>query len=85
MDNKIRCQSCGMPLGAGFFGTNADGSETQEYCKFCFLEGEFTRPNLTLAQMIDMSVENMTHELKMPEEKARELATSFIPTLKRWQ
>jgi len=87
MDNKIRCQSCGMPLSADFgnLGTNADGSKTDEYCSFCFQTGEFTNPNQTLEEMINSSIENMTRDQNMPPEKAAELANSFIPTLRRWQ
>lgn len=37
------CQSCGMPLSKPEdFGTNADGSESKEYCGFCFQNGRFT-------------------------------------------
>jgi len=87
MENKIRCQSCGMPLveAAGNLGTNKDGSKTFEYCSFCFRTGEFTNPNQTLSEMIQSSIENMTADLNMPVERASELANSFIPTLKRWQ
>ena len=87
MDDKLRCQSCGMPLSAEFgnHGTNADQSRTDEYCSFCFRNGEFTNPNQTLEQMIQSSVENMTADLNMPPEKAVELANSFIPKLRRWQ
>ncbi len=87
MDNKIRCQSCGMPLSEEFgnLGTNADGSTTSEYCIFCFADGNFTNPNQTLEEMIQSSIENMRSDLNMPEEKVTELANSFIPTLRRWQ
>ena len=87
MDNKMRCQSCGMPLSADFgnLGTNNDGSKTDEYCSFCFQNGEFTNPTQTLEEMINSSIENMTADLNMPREKASELANSFIPTLRRWQ
>lgn len=62
MDDKPRRQSCGMPLGApGYFGTEVDGTENKEFCKFCFQNGNFT------------------------EEKARELSTAIIPSLKRWK
>jgi len=46
MDNKTRCQSCGMSLSADFAnkGTNADGTKTEKYCSFCFQNGEFTAP-----------------------------------------
>lgn len=87
MENKIRCQSCGMPLSDTFGnrGTNRDGSNTSEYCTFCFKAGEFTNPNQTLSEMIQSSIENMTADLNMPVEKATELANSFIPNLKRWK
>jgi hypothetical protein len=87
MDDKLRCQSCGMPLSAEFgnHGTHFDQTRSDEYCSFCFQNGEFTDPNQTLEQMIQSSVENMTADLNMPTEKAIELANSFIPKLRRWQ
>ena len=43
------CQSCGMPLNKEEnWGTNADDSKTQEYCRFCFQNGKFTNPDLTM-------------------------------------
>lgn len=87
MDNKARCQSCGMPIAGEFgnLGTNRDGSFHPEYCVFCFSGGDFTKPNQTLEEMIASSIENMTTDLQMPLEQATKLANSFIPTLKRWQ
>jgi len=87
MDDKARCQSCGMPISAEFnnLGTSGDGENVSEYCIFCFKDGDFTNPNQTLDEMIQSSVENMTTDLNMPEEKAGDLAKSFIPTLRRWQ
>lgn len=74
-----------MPLGDGFFGTEKNGSPTNEYCKFCYQEGIFVQPNLTVGAMIQMSIDNMVSELEMPEEKARQLAQEIIPKLKRWE
>ena len=87
MDDKLRCQSCGMSLSKEFgnLGTNADGTTTVEFCRFCFADGTFTNPNQTLEEMIASSIENMTTDLQMPLERANELANSFIPTLRRWQ
>ena len=87
MENKIRCQSCGMPLSETFgnLGTNQDGSNNFEFCNFCFADGQFTNPNQTLEEMIQSSIENMTADSNMPIERATELANSFIPTLRRWQ
>ena len=87
MDNKMRCQSCGMPISAEFgnLGTNADGSNVSEYCVFCYANGSFTNPNQTMEEMIQSSIENMATDLQMPVEQATNLANSFIPQLKRWR
>ncbi|MEK6823413.1 MAG: zinc ribbon domain-containing protein [Nanoarchaeota archaeon] len=78
------CQSCGMPLNKEEnWGTNADDSKTQEYCRFCFQNGKFTNPDLTMEKVIEKSVE-LSKKLWMPEDKAREIANNTIPKLKRW-
>lgn len=85
MDNVVRCQSCGMPLDDGFFGTEKNGEITHEYCKFCYQDGEYLQPEIKMETMIQMSVNNMTEELGYEDPMARELAEKYIPTLKRWQ
>lgn len=86
MNDKIRCQSCGMPLSKEFgnHGTESDGSLNEEYCSICFKDGDFINSNQTLREMIDSSIANMTADVNMPPERAAELANSIIPTLKRW-
>ena len=42
------CNSCGRPIVKADYGTNADGSLNDEYCKDCFQNGEFTEPDITL-------------------------------------
>ncbi|MFB5598525.1 MAG: zinc ribbon domain-containing protein [Nitrosopumilaceae archaeon] len=85
MDDKQRCQSCGMPIGIGFYGTNYDQTANKEYCKYCFENGEFREPNLKMEDMMGRSVANMIDDLNMNREKAEELASTIIPTLKRWK
>ncbi len=92
MDDKIRCQSCGMPLGGGLtdpdavtlLGTREDGSKTEEYCKFCYQNGSFTDPRLTVNGMVDRSTQFMVKEHNIPEQKAREMSLAIIPYLRRW-
>ena len=67
------------------FGTNADGSKNEDYCNFCFQNGRFTEPNITVEQMIGKVVGIMTSQMKMPEAQAKEISNTFIPQLKRWQ
>ena len=85
--DKVRCQSCGMPLSASFgnFGTCADGTSHPEFCNICYTQGEFVNPQQTLKEMITSSIQNMVSEVGMPEQQASDLANSFIPTLKRWR
>jgi hypothetical protein len=47
------CQSCGMPLQKDERGggTNADGSRRRVYCSHCFVDGRFTRPDMTASEM----------------------------------
>lgn len=85
MDDKVRCQSCGMPLGVGFYGTEADGGASSEYCKLCYEKGNFREPNLTVEEMMGRSVANMIDDLGYGREKAENLANMVIPTLKRWK
>lgn len=84
MDHIVRCQSCHMPLDPGFFGSNADGSVNREWCRFCFKDGAFTNPDLTVEQMIEESIRHLTKHLGVPPEEARQRSKTNIPKLKRW-
>ena len=84
--NQKFCQSCAMPIGDdGLFGTNADGSVNEDYCKYCFKDGEFTS-DMTMDEMMAFCTEKMT-EIH-PEIKKSEASTMMrevFPKLKRWQ
>lgn len=86
MKEKTRCQSCGMPINGSFgnLGTNTNGSPSAEYCKFCFENGEFTAPALTLDEMIQRSVDFMTASLSFTPEAAAKMSNDVIPKLARW-
>ena len=84
MEQEVRCQSCGMLMGTGLFGTLANGKETQEYCSFCFQNGKYTNPEATMHVMIENSVRIMVKKMAIPEDRAREIANATIPQLKRW-
>ena len=79
------CQSCGMPMEKSEdFGTNADRNRNEDYCCFCFKNGDFTSPDLTLEQMIDKLI-GFADKMGMTQTQAREIAQKVIPRLKRWQ
>ncbi len=87
MDDKERCQSCGMPVSAEFgnYGTQADGSPETGFCQFCFQDGGFTNPDQTLDGMVQSSIDFMTANLGFTREKASEMSNDVIPRLKRWK
>jgi len=80
------CQSCAMPMDkAELFGTNKDGTRSNEYCTYCFQNGKFTEPELTMQKMIDKCVSIMVQKNIMAEADARKLMAGTIPNLKRWK
>ncbi len=84
MDEKQRCQSCAMPLGEGFYGTDADGKISREFCKHCFENGAFLEPDISLKDMVKRSTDHMVRQLGLPQAAAEMLAETYIPQLKRW-
>ena len=86
MEEKY-CQSCAMPLGTtdDMYGTNADGSKSKDYCKYCFENGAFTT-NSTMDEMIEICVPHVVSANSgMTEDGARKMMLEFFPTLKRWR
>lgn len=88
-ENPI-CQSCGMTLSNGEDkGTELDGSKSEEYCAFCYQNGEFTQ-KITMEELIehnlkDLNIWNHESGLNLSEQEAREQLLEYLPTLKRWQ
>jgi hypothetical protein len=48
------------------FGTNTDGSMSEEYCTYCFQSGKFTEPGISMQEMIDKCVSIMGQHKIMP-------------------
>ncbi len=86
MEEKY-CQCCGMPMGATdeMYGTEADGSKSADYCKYCMENGTFAFDG-TMEEMIEMCVPHVVAaNATMGEDDARKMMTEWFPTLKRWQ
>ncbi|UKJ06714.1 zinc ribbon domain-containing protein [Solitalea lacus] len=81
---KNFCQSCSMPLDAPeLLGTEHDGSKSAEFCKFCYENGEFTNPDMTLDEMRECIIEQMEKEC-IPTDII-ETAVNRLQHLKRWK
>lgn len=79
------CQSCGMPLvEEALLGTEQEGLKNQEYCIYCYEKGTFKQPDLTVEAMIEICVPHLKED-GMPENEARNMLASFLPSLKRWR
>ncbi|MCK5416445.1 zinc ribbon domain-containing protein [Candidatus Parcubacteria bacterium] len=80
-----RCQSCGMPFKKDpkGGGTNLDGSKNNMYCSYCFENGEFLQPNITLEEM-EVLVKGKMKEMGMPGFIAK-LLTTGTAKLERWK
>ncbi|EJO5347654.1 effector binding domain-containing protein [Clostridium botulinum] len=83
MEQKY-CQSCGMPMSEELYGTELNNKKNQEYCIYCYENGNFKHPDLTMEQMIDICVPFMK-EKGMKENNARALMKNCLPNLKRWR
>ncbi|THU39536.1 hypothetical protein FAM09_13610 [Niastella caeni] len=83
MANKHFCQSCSMPMDSPeLFGTEKNGAKNSDYCKYCYSDGAFTNPGLTLEEMKLHMMKRLGKD-KLPEHII-EVAISRLPYLKRW-
>jgi len=88
---EFLCQSCGSYFPAeGFYGTNSDGSTAEDYCKYCWVDGAFGKPDETLEEMVESSIPWRIKSDTLPNgypdiETARTEMMKFFPTLKRWK
>ena len=79
------CQSCAMPMQRDEeFGTSADGSRCEEYCTYCYQQGRFTAPDMTVGEMVEHVAAIGVQKLGMSEDQARAMAGATIPRLRRW-
>ena len=84
MENKIICQSCGMPLDTeAVKGTEKNGLISNEYCKYCYEDGVFKNPKMNLEDM-ENNVKNQMKRLEL-HEYAIQKAVNILPALKRWK
>lgn len=86
METKY-CQSCAMPMGEtdAEYGTEKDGSKSNDYCRYCYENGAFTFHG-TIDEMIDICIPPMVENNPgMTKEDALKIMKEYLPTLKRWK
>lgn len=86
---NIFCQSCGMPMQTtDLFGTNKDGSANQDYCCYCYKDGDFVQ-DCTMDQMIEHCIKyldefNGACNTNYSKDEAIAIMKIRFPMLKRW-
>ena len=79
---QLICQCCGMPLEDGITSREPDGSYNEDYCKWCYADGEFTYSSKE--QLIDFCAAHMASK-SWPAEQVRAHMESMVPNLAHWK
>ena len=79
---KLICQCCGMPLEDQIISRESDGAFNEEYCKWCYADGEFKYHSKE--QLIDFCVAHMATET-WPAEQVRAHMEAVVPLLEHWK
>jgi len=78
------CQSCSMPLTEpDSFGTEANGSQSEDYCSYCYADGAFIG-DISMDEMVDISAKGMSEATGTPVAEAQTMLRQILPSLKRW-
>ena len=75
---QLICQCCGMPLEEDTISKEKDGFFNEEYCKYCYVDGEYTYKNMD--DLIDFCSKYLpNHKLNTNEMK------TTLPKLNYWK
>ena len=75
-----------MPMGDGAeYGTEKNGELSADYCTYCYQNGAFVDPSITMEEMSDFCAKKMAELNVAPYEQAKEMMDQVLPHLKRWQ
>ena len=79
---RLICQCCGMPLEDTVISRETDGSMNEEYCKWCYHDGNFVYSSLE--ELTDFLVNHMSNE-QFPPEQVRAYLSEMLPELSHWK
>ncbi len=79
---QLICQCCGMPLDDSTISKETDGEFNEDYCKWCYTDGEFKYKSVE--QLIDFCTEHMASD-RWPAEQVRAHMEAVVPNLKHWK
>lgn len=79
---QLVCQCCGMPLEDSTTSREPDGTFNEEYCKWCYTDGEFRYTSKE--QLIEFCVAHMASE-SWSAEQVRAHMEAVVPQLAHWK
>lgn len=79
---RLICQCCGMPLDDSSISRETDGTFNEEYCKWCYTDGNFVYTNLD--ELIDFLSQHISNDSFTPEQ-ARNYLNAQLPQLDYWK
>lgn len=79
---ELICQCCGMPLEDSVISKEKDGVFNEEYCKWCYADGEYMYSDMD--ELIEVCVKNMISE-EHSEEEVRSYLKEALPKLDYWK
>lgn len=86
MPMEYYCQCCAMPIpDPSLHGTEANGSPSEHYCKFCYDHGSFTAQGVDMDEFIEATADAEAQALGVSREEAVSLMATLLPHLDRWR
>ena len=79
---ELICQCCGMPLEDSNISREADGFLNEDYCKWCYADGEYMYHDMD--ELIEVCVKTMSNE-HFTAEQVREYMKNMLPSLNYWK
>ena len=79
---QLICQCCGMPLDDSNISKETDGLFNEEYCKWCYADGEYMYHNMD--DLIDVCIKHMANEA-FSSEQVRTYMRDLLPKLNYWK
>ena len=79
---ELICQCCGMPLEDASISKEPDGFFNEEYCKWCYADGEYLYHDMD--DLIEVCVGHMANDQFTPEQ-VRAYMKDMLPKLNYWK
>ena len=85
LPQEASCQCCGTPFSVPNMpkGTDADGQENPDYCKWCYDDGQFA--SATMDDVIEKSAPYLVQATGVSLDEAVSFMGALLPSLARWK